>query len=33
MNLSMKQTHRHKEQTCVAKQGGERGRDGLGVWD
>ena len=35
MNLSMKQkeTHRHKEQTCGCQMGGERGRDGLGVWD
>ena len=32
MNLSMKQTHRHREQTCFY-QGGDWGRDGLGVWD
>ena len=31
MNLSMKQTHRHWEQTCVCPRG--PGRDGLGVWD
>ena len=32
MSLSMKETHRHKEQTC-GYQGRERwGRDRLGVW-
>ena len=33
MNLSMKQTHRHREQTCGCQEGGKVGRDGLGVWD
>ena len=32
MNLSMKQTHRHREQTCGCQAGGGWGRDGLGVW-
>ena len=34
MNLSMKQkqTHRHREQTCGYRGGGNWGRDGLGVW-
>ena len=35
MNLSVKQkqTHRHREQTVVAKGAGGRGTDGVGVWD
>ena len=33
MNLSVKQTHRHREQTCGCQGGGEWGRDGLGVRD
>ena len=33
MNLSTKQTHRHREQTCGCQGGGGWGRDGLGVWD
>ena len=34
MNIStkQKQTHRHREQTVVAKEGG-KGREGLGIWD
>ena len=31
MNLTMKQTHRHREQTRSCQE--LRGRDGLGVWD
>ena len=32
MNLSMKQKHRHGEQTCDCQvEGGER--DGMAVWD
>ena len=34
VNLSMKQTHRYREQTCGCQGGGGRlGKDGLGVWD
>ena len=35
INLSMKQkqTHRRREQTCVAKREVGWRRDGLGVWD
>ena len=35
MNIAMKQkqTYRHREQTCVGKVEGGRGRDKLGVWD
>ena len=29
MNLSIKQNHRHKEQTCSCQWGGGWGRDGL----
>ena len=29
MNLSMKQTHRHIEQSCGCKQGGEEGWSGI----
>ena len=32
-NLSLKQIHRHREQTCVAKGEGWCGRFGLGVRD
>ena len=32
MNLSTKQTHRHKNRPVIAKRRGW-GRDGLGVWD
>ena len=32
-NLFMKQTHRHKEQTCGCYVGGGWGRDGVAVWD
>ena len=32
MNLSTKQTHRHREQTCGC-QGAVGWKDGLGVWD
>ena len=31
MNLSMKQNHRHREETCDCQVGGEE-RDGTGVW-
>ena len=35
MNLTtkQKQTHRHREQSVVAKGEGRWGREGLGVWD
>ena len=32
MNISTKQTHRHKEQTCGCPSGAGDG-GGLGVWD
>ena len=32
MNLFMKQTHRHREQTHGCQGGGEWGTDGVGVW-
>ena len=32
MNLSMKQAHRHREQTCGCQGGGGWEKDGLGVW-
>ena len=34
MNLSMKQkqTHGHRKQSCGCQGGGERGRNGYGVW-
>ena len=34
MNLStkQKQTYRHREQTCGCQEGGERQKNGLGVW-
>ena len=33
MNLSMKQTHRHKEQTCGCWGGEGMGKGKMGVWD
>ena len=30
MNLSMKQTHRHREQTCGCQEGGGWGRGWIG---
>ena len=32
MNLSMKQIHGHREQTCGCQGGGGWGRDGVGGW-
>ena len=32
-NLSTKQTHRHREQTCGGQGGWGGGRDGWGIWD
>ena len=31
MNVFIKQTHRHRKQTCGYRRG--EGRDKLGVWD
>ena len=33
MNLPMKQTHRHREQTCGCQGEGDWGREGQRVWD
>ena len=33
MNLSRKQTHGRREQTCVWQVGGGQGRDRLRIWD
>ena len=33
MNLSMKQNHRHREQTGGCQGVGGCGRDGVGGWD
>ena len=30
MDLSMKQTHRHREQTCSCQEGGEVGEEWIG---
>ena len=32
MKLFMKQTHRHREQTCGGQKGGGWGMDGMGTW-
>ena len=32
MNLSRKQTHGRREQTCVGQVGGDQGRDRLRIW-
>ena len=33
MNISMKQTHRHREQICGYQGGRKSGREGFRVWD